>query len=88
MEVLFKKAFIKDFKNLPKDIQERVRKLVFEEIPNKTNISDIPNIKRLKGDTEYYRIRVGNYRIGFKYNSGKIVFYRILHRKHIYKKFP
>ncbi|WP_421078229.1 type II toxin-antitoxin system RelE/ParE family toxin [Methanothermococcus sp. Ax23] len=88
MEVSFKKAFIKDFKNLPNNIKERVKKLVFEEIPNKANISDIPNIKRLKGHTGYYRIRVGDYRIGFKYNNGKIVFYRILHRKYIYKKFP
>jgi mRNA interferase RelE/StbE len=88
MEISFKKSFIKDFKNLPNNIKERVKKLVFEEIPNKANISDIPNIKRLKGHTGYYRIRVGDYRIGFKYNNGKIVFYRILHRKYIYKKFP
>ena len=88
MEISFKKSFIKDFKNLPNNIKERVKKLVFEEIPNKANISDIPNIKRLKGHTGYYRIRVVDYRIGFKYNNGKIVFYRILHRKYIYKKFP
>ena len=34
MEVSFKKSFIKDLKNLPKNIQEKIKKLVFEEIPN------------------------------------------------------
>jgi len=85
---LLKKSFIKDLKELPKNIQEKIKKLVFEEIPNKNNPPEIPNVKKLKGADSYYRIRVGDYRIGFKYENGKIVFYRVLHRKQIYKRFP
>ena len=88
MKVSFKKSFIKDLKNLPKNIQEKIKKLVFEEIPNKNSLSEIPGVKKLKGADNYYRIRIGDYRIGFKYENGKIVFYRVLHRKQIYKKFP
>ena len=77
MEISFKKSFIKDFKNLPNNVQKRVKKLIFEEIPNKNNILDIPNIKKLKGNSDYYRIRIGDYRIGFKYDNGKIIFYRV-----------
>ena len=72
VEVSFKKYFIKDLKNLPKNIQEKIKKLVFEEIPNKNSLSEIPNVKKLKGADSYYRIRVGEYRIGFKYENGRI----------------
>ena len=72
------KSCYKDLKNLPKNIQEKIKKLVFEEIPNKNSLSEIPNVKKLKGVDSYYRIRVGEYRIGFKYENGKIVFYRVL----------
>jgi mRNA-degrading endonuclease RelE of RelBE toxin-antitoxin system len=52
MEVSFKKSFIKDLKNLPKNIQEKIKKLVFEEIPNKNSLSEIPNVKKLKESIE------------------------------------
>ncbi|WP_202218315.1 type II toxin-antitoxin system RelE/ParE family toxin [Okeania sp. KiyG1] len=46
------------------------------------------NIKKLKGEEEYYRIRVGDYRLGIKVNDGIVFFVRILHRKEIYRYFP
>jgi len=46
------------------------------------------NIKKLKGEGDYYRIRVGDYRIGMKVNDGVVSFVRILHRKEIYRYFP
>lgn len=30
------------------------------------NFDNLPNLKKLKGYTNYYRIRTGNYRIGLK----------------------
>ncbi|WP_292461158.1 type II toxin-antitoxin system RelE/ParE family toxin [Methanothermococcus sp.] len=88
MEVYFKKSFIKDLKDLPKNIQRKIKKLVFDEIPNKNSLSEISEVKKLKGAEYYYRIRMGDYRIGFKYENGKIIFYRALHRNQIYKRFP
>jgi mRNA-degrading endonuclease RelE of RelBE toxin-antitoxin system len=30
------------------------------------NLQDIPNVKKLKGYEEFYRIRVGRFRVGTK----------------------
>ena len=46
------------------------------------------NIKKLKADGDYYRIRVGDYRIGLTEDEGAIAFVRVLHRKEMYRYFP
>ncbi|MBX9782631.1 MAG: hypothetical protein K2X48_04970 [Chitinophagaceae bacterium] len=40
-----------------------------------------------KGES-YYRIRVGDWRIGLEYLHPKIIVITVLHRGTIYKKFP
>jgi len=48
---------------------------------------EIGNLKKLKtGD--YYRIRLGDYRLGLILKSDTLVFVRLLHRKDLYKYFP
>lgn len=46
------------------------------------------NLKKLKGGGNYYRIRVGEYRIGIIVEGDAITFVRCLHRKEIYRYFP
>ena len=90
MEVFFKKTFIKDFKNLPQNIQEKAREIclfIFPKIANSDELKNI-SIKKIAGFNGYYRIRIGNYRIGFKKENGKIIFMRALHKKDIYRFFP
>ena len=51
-------------------------------------MEDISNVKKIKGDGDYYRIRVGEYRIGLAEENNAIAFIRVLHRKEIYRYFP
>jgi len=51
-------------------------------------IADIRNIKKLKGHSTAYRIRVGDYRIGILFEDNTVNIMRILPRKDIYKLFP
>lgn len=88
MKISFKNAFLKDLEKLPSDYKRKIEHLVFTEIPKIDNLYDIKNIKKIRGDKNYYRIRVGNYRIGFEEQDGEIVFMRVLHRKDIYRYFP
>ncbi|HAO10876.1 MAG TPA: plasmid stabilization protein, partial [Planktothrix sp. UBA8407] len=44
--------------------------------------------KKLKGDDNAYRLRVGDYRIGFYFDGETVTFARVLHRKDIYRYFP
>ncbi|MGD1913346.1 MAG: type II toxin-antitoxin system RelE/ParE family toxin [Rivularia sp. (in: cyanobacteria)] len=59
-----------------------------EEVENAENIGEINNIKKLKADGDYYRIRIGDYRIGLRIYDDVIVFVRALQRKDIYRYFP
>ena len=89
MNVTYKKKFLKDLKALQStEIYERICILVLEEIPNAADLSAIANLSKLKGDDTAYRIRVGDYRIGFFMKDDEIVMSRVLHRSEIYRYFP
>jgi mRNA interferase RelE/StbE len=45
--------------------------------------------KKIEGYETYYRIRIGDYRLGMEAISGReVVLLRFLHRKDIYRYFP
>ncbi len=84
----FNKRFLKD---LEKITQPAVKEDILEVIVNtqKVNtISEIKNIKKLKGHFTAYRVRIGDYRIGLYIEENVVEFNRIAHRKDIYKIFP
>lgn len=89
MIVSFKKAFLKDLEKLNEEDVRKIKRIVFDSFPKATNLSELPNVKKLKGNSTFYRMRVGDYRIGLEVRSpDQIVFYSVLHRKDIYKNFP
>ena len=73
---------------LPSPYRKRIEKLVFEDIPELPSIFEVLDIKKIKGYKDYYRIRVGNYRIGYKIEKPGIIFCRIKSRSEIYQVFP
>ncbi len=88
MKVEFFKQFSKD---LSKITDENLKHIVFDlinEFENASKLKDIPNVKKLKGYPEAYRIRIGKYRLGFYFNGETIEFVRFAKREDIYKLFP
>lgn len=82
-------SFIKDLKALKSTpVFESVKSLVFDEIPAYSSLDEMSNIKKLKDADSAYRIRLGDYRIGFTVVEDTITFVRVLHRKDIYRYFP
>lgn len=82
-------SFLKDIKALKSTPEfTSIKALVFEEIRDIPDFEDIRNLKKLKGAEDYYRIRVGDYRIGIRFDGETVVFVRVLHRKDIYRYFP
>jgi mRNA interferase RelE/StbE len=61
---------------------------VIEHVEQATDLLEIPNVRRLTGDGLYYRIRVGDYRIGITVEQNVVTFVRVLHRRDIYRYFP
>lgn len=52
------------------------------------DLTDLTSIKKLKGHDAAYRIRLGDYRLGFFLSGQTIELARFVHRKDIYKVFP
>jgi len=89
MIVLVEDSFRKDTKKI-KDAKllERLKKVIIDA-QNASTILDIQNVKKLEGYKSFYRIRVGEFRAGFKLEDGTTIrFMRFLDRKDIYKYFP
>jgi mRNA interferase RelE/StbE len=61
---------------------------VIEAVEAASNVGEISNLKKLRGGGDYYRVRVGDYRIGLVVHADQAVFVRCLHRKEIYRYFP
>jgi len=61
---------------------------VIEKVREADDIISIKNIKKLKGSNKFYRIRIGDFRIGLIIDNDIVEFIRCLHRKDIYKYFP
>ena len=65
MIVEFDKSFDKSLDKI-KDVSlsPKIEKIIFN-IENAKGISEIKNVRKLVGFKSYYRIRVGDYRLGF-----------------------
>lgn len=59
-----------------------------KHVEQANTLSDITSLKIIRGSEGYYRIRVGNYRIGIYVEGDVVTFVRALHRKEIYRYFP
>ena len=88
MNVEFRKSFEKDLSKIRDETLLQKIQAVIEEVENAENFGEVNNIKKLKADGDYYRIRIGEYRIGLTISDGVIVFVRALQRKDIYRYFP
>jgi mRNA interferase RelE/StbE len=88
MNVEFRKSFEKDLRKIrDENLLQRIQ-AVIEEVEKSENLGDVNSIKKLKADGDYYRIRIGDYRIGLTISDDAIVFVRALQRKDIYRYFP
>ena len=88
MNVQFRASFSKDLRNIKnKNLLDRIRETI-EYIEKAQKLPDIANLKKLKGGSIYYRIRVGEYRIGLTIENDTVAFVRCLNRKEIYRYFP
>lgn len=88
MEIIFTKNFLKILEKTKNDLLLEKIKETIVNIENVTTVSDILNVKKMTGYQTYYRIKVGNYRIGFELLENTCKLLTVLHRKDIYKKFP
>jgi mRNA interferase RelE/StbE len=88
VKVDFRDSFAKDLKGVKeKGLLGRVREII-EAVEKADSLTELPNLKKLKGGGNYFRVRVGDYRVGIALENDTVVFVRFLNRKDIYKHFP
>lgn len=92
MELILEKSFLKELKRCPVFVQKQVDS-VLRSVVQATDITHVPDcsVMQGKGNKEYYRIRIGGYRIGLKYENGIVKIVTIItiqSRGDIYKEFP
>ena len=89
MKVAFHRRFAKDLAKIgSSDIRERIKRVILN-LEEAASLDSVPQVKALKGAGGYLRIRVGDYRIGFRREGDDgILLLRVMHRSEIYRHFP
>lgn len=77
MEIQITKSAVKDIKRLDSNTKERIL----------SGIGKLPlgDVKRLQGYSDYYRLRIGGYRVIYKLINGIITISAVLPRGEAYK---
>ncbi len=89
IDITYAESFLKDLKLLKSTpYYKRIKNLCFEELQGYSKVAEIKNLKKIEGHQKFYRLRIGNYRIGVYINGNLVEVLRVLHRKDIYKYFP
>ena len=80
MKTQFRKSFEKDLRKLRNaEVLTRIKAVILD-IENAQTLDDISSIKKLTIKGSYYRIRVGDYRVGIIVDEDLTTFVRVLHR--------
>lgn len=88
MRTAFRTSFVRDLKKVKdRRVGEQVRSVI-EAVEAAAALSDVPNLKKMSGAAGYYRVRIGEYRIGLFVEGEDVEFVRVLHRKEMYRYFP
>ena len=82
-EVEFKASAAKEFRKLPPDLKARIRKAIgaLQADPRPAGV------KKLAGETNLYRIRIGEFRVIYEIDDEAkiLVVTRVRHRRDVYQ---
>ena len=88
MNVEVSKSFEKDILKIEDKKTATLLSKIIDKLEDCQSLSEISSLKKMEGKGNFYRIRVGSYRIGLKLEQDTIFLLRCLDRKDIYKYFP
>jgi len=88
MEIKIEKSFQKDTKRIKdKSVLQKIANTI-ANIQRAQGLEEIKHLRKIRGTSSMYRIRIGDYRLGIIITESSVEFIRCLHRKDIYKYFP
>ena len=82
-QIKFKSSAAKEFRKLPISIKQRIQDAVNQLVEN----SRPSGVVKLRGDSNLFRIRVGDYRVVYEINDldKRITVTRVRHRRDVYR---
>jgi len=88
MKIKFESKFEKDLRNIKdKKLLSKIKEVILECKAVQT-LNEAKNIKKMQGYQTFYRLKIGDYRVGIEIINDELIFVRFLHRKDIYRFFP
>ncbi len=88
MELEFRTSFIRDLRRVRSaDMRSRIERAI-EDLEAASTLAEIPAAAKIKAEGHYYRIRLGDYRLGLALQDDIAILVRFLHRRDIYRFFP
>ena len=88
MRVEFTTRFSRDLRQIRSAEVRRQLIEKVEELEGANSLFDVAGVSRLTSTGRFYRIRIGNYRMGFSVAEDTVVLERFLPRDQIYRYFP
>jgi mRNA interferase RelE/StbE len=88
MEIFISRTFQKEIRLLSAPIKVRIIAII-DRIEAAESLANVPNVKAMEGSQHYFRIRLGDYRIGiYKRPDNVIEFQKVGTRGDFYNRFP
>jgi mRNA interferase RelE/StbE len=87
MKIHYRQSFVKDLDVLDPAQRARIEKTI-RAIELSATLRELRQLKKLQGRSGFFRIRVGDYRLGAVVSSSEITLVRCLDRKEFYRHFP
>jgi mRNA-degrading endonuclease RelE of RelBE toxin-antitoxin system len=87
-----KACVIRSFEKDVRSIRDKKLKLrlseTLAELAAANEFADLSDVVPMSGHPGFYRIRIGEYRLGFYIQADTLFLARFLHRREIYRYFP
>lgn len=82
--VLITRRFEKDLRSIPEHVQDKADRVIDKLAVNPTDSTvDVRKLTNTPGD--WWRVRVGSYRLLYSFDTDSLVLHRFGHRKDIYR---
>jgi mRNA interferase RelE/StbE len=89
MDIFYGKRFSKDLDDIQNNSNVKKRLLgLIQKFKEAGSILDLKGVRKIQGYSDYFRIKIGDYRLGIKLVQNGVELIRFLHRKEIYRRFP
>jgi mRNA interferase RelE/StbE len=76
VKTAFRESFARDLRGIrDRKLLQRVKEVI-EAVEQADSMNDLPNLKRLKGAKGYFRLKLGDYRLGLALENDTVLLVR------------